>query len=66
MKINIAKLQAAADEAQATMCCMEHPIFKVVCLRNIGHKGQHWFMCRWEGAREATEQALEEIKRNWA
>lgn len=62
MRIDMSKLEAAAEEAQSSMCCMEHPIYRVLCLRNIGHKGQHWFMVRWEGAREATAEVLEVIK----
>lgn len=30
------------------MCGEEHPFYRFHCLRNRGHKGQHWFTMRWE------------------
>lgn len=62
MQVDASKLIAAADEVQKEMCCIEHPISHVLCLRNIGHGGQHWYMVRWQSAEQAIEQAREALR----
>lgn len=58
-------MQAIYEESQRVqgeLCLMSHPIFHVLCLRNIGHPGKHWFMVRWDGSREAIAHARDVIK----
>lgn len=52
-----------AEEIQQKMCCLEHPLFSgVLCMRDIGHPGQHYFMVRWLDSATAIQHATEVLK----
>lgn len=55
------RLRESAEQYQSELCLMEHPGFRVLCIKKIGHTGQHWFMCRWVDAKDAIEQTRSAI-----
>lgn len=56
------RLKQAISDIESEVCCMEHPLLHVLCMRNIGHKGQHWFTVRWQDVQDALEQGRAAIR----
>lgn len=56
-------IRAESERLQSELCLLTHPIWHVLCMRKIGHSGQHWFQVRWEGFAEAITTASEVIER---
>ena len=56
-------MRAATAKIQAEVCLTEHPVLGVLCLRNIGHPGLHWFQVRWLDAHSAIATARDAVRR---
>ena len=54
----MSELERKVAEIRTEMCCAQHPVLGILCMRNPGHDGQHWAQHRW-----TDESALEQLER---
>ncbi len=49
------RLNEAARAISAVICLVNHPVYRVSCMRNRGHDGLHFFQARWANDEDAQE-----------